>query len=206
MDIYKIPSHFSGVRCLTFINKTKIVNFEIGSHCNIKIYLLIKSNSNLNLIVKMTGKESLASIIILVKGNGNNNIMINTKQLHEICNTKSNLHIKTVLEESSHLTYNGLIQVEKNAQKTDAYQRSDTLILSDNCRASTSPVLEIEANDVKCTHGATIKPVTDEELWYLASRGINTDLGKILVARGFLYSAIGINEDIPEIKNFLNIN
>ena len=75
------------------------------------------------------------------------------------------------------------IQVHK---KTDAYQRNENLLLSSLSHATSEPALEIKANDVRCTHGATISSIGTEELWYMMSRGISEDVARDLIADGFL--------------------
>jgi Fe-S cluster assembly protein SufD len=85
--------------------------------------------------------------------------------------------------------------VEKKAQKTDAYQRNANLLLSETAYAESKPSLEILANDVRCTHGATVGPVSDEELWYLATRGIPKKQAESLIVEGFFKSALEFVDD-----------
>ena len=78
-----------------------------------------------------------------------------------------------------------MIRVEKDAQRTDAYQKDDNLILSDDARADSIPGLEIEANDVRCTHGATAGRVDEEMIFYAQARGIARDTAIRLIVEGF---------------------
>ncbi len=78
-----------------------------------------------------------------------------------------------------------MIRVEKDAQKTNAYQENRNLILSDKAHADSIPGLEILANDVRCTHGATISPVDRNELFYCMARGLSRGEAERLIVRGF---------------------
>ena len=86
---------------------------------------------------------------------------------------------------SSRSEYSGLIKVAKGAQGTDAYQANRNLVLSEDALARSIPQLEIEANEVRCTHGATVSPVEEEHLFYLMSRGIDRVTAQKLVVFGF---------------------
>lgn len=83
-------------------------------------------------------------------------------------------------------TFKGRIRVEQDAQQTDSNQISRTLLLTDKCRIWTMPSLEIVADDVKCTHGATVSDLSEEELFYLRSRGINRKLSRNLLMYAFV--------------------
>jgi Fe-S cluster assembly protein SufD len=95
---------------------------------------------------------------------------------------------------TSDLLYKGLIRIHKNAQRSDAYQANRNLLLSDTSRADSIPQLEIEANDVRCTHGATIGPVDEEQIFYLMARGLTRVQAKELVVEGFF---VEVTDRIP---------
>ncbi|NOX38565.1 MAG: Fe-S cluster assembly protein SufD [Calditrichaeota bacterium] len=113
-----------------------------------------------------------------------------TIQYHQAPAATSNVLYKGVVKDKAHTIYQGLIRVFKHAQKTDAYQSNKNLSLNDGARADSIPSLEIETNDVRCTHGATVGKVSEEEIFYLMSRGLSRlDAKKLLVA-GFLDEVI----------------
>jgi Fe-S cluster assembly protein SufD len=87
--------------------------------------------------------------------------------------------------------YQGLIQVAKDAQRTDAYQANRNLLLSDQARADSIPGLEILANDVRCTHGATIGFVEPEQMYYLMARGLPRLEAQRLIVEAFFEPVIG---------------
>ena len=108
-----------------------------------------------------------------------------TLQIHQAPNTKSDLLYKNALLDQAHTIFSGLIVVDPDAQKTDAYQSNRNLMLSDEAEANALPGLEIQANDVRCTHGATSSRIDPEQEFYLESRGITKALAEELLIFGF---------------------
>ena len=92
---------------------------------------------------------------------------------------------KGILDGKSRAVFNGKVFVHRDAQKTDAMQSNKNLLLSNEARVDTKPQLEIYADDVKCAHGATVGQLEEEELFYLVSRGLHTDLARNLLTYGF---------------------
>lgn len=140
--------------------------------------------------VRLVGNNSEAFIYGVFVNAKNNAIKLHTLQHHEAEGTVSNLLVKSVLTEQSVFSYDGAIRVEKTGQKTDAYQRNENLLLSEEAFAQSKPSLEILADDVRCTHGATIGSVDAEQLFFLATRGISPSMGKYLIVEGFLESVL----------------
>lgn len=104
---------------------------------------------------------------------------------HEKPHTLSNQHYKTVLQDSAHSSFEGKIYVAKMAQKTKAYQLNNNLLLSPKARARSNPNLEIMADDVKATHGATSTQPKADEIFYFMSRGLNKKEAKCHLIKGF---------------------
>ncbi len=100
-----------------------------------------------------------------------------------------------MLAEDAKFSYDGLIRIEKQAQQSNAYQKNDNLIISPNARVETKPELEIIANDVKCSHGATVSRIDDSMLFYMMSRGVAREEAKELFIKGFLSEVLS---RIPE--------
>ena len=97
---------------------------------------------------------------------------------------------KGILDGKSRAVFNGKVFVHPNAQQTDAKQTNRNLLLSNDARVDTKPQLEIFADDVKCAHGATVGQLEEEELFYLASRGLDADLARNLLTYGFAEEVI----------------
>jgi Fe-S cluster assembly protein SufD len=108
-----------------------------------------------------------------------------TLQQHRVGNTVSDLLFKGALQDEARSVYAGLIRIEPNATRSDAYQANRNLLLSKTARAHSIPMLEILNNDVRCTHGATIAPVDPEQLFYLQSRGIPAASAERMIVHGF---------------------
>ena len=108
-----------------------------------------------------------------------------TRQDHQAPHTHSDLLYKGGLKDRSRVVWKGMIRVEKDAQRTDAYQKNDNLVLSESARADSIPGLEIEANDVRCTHGATAGRVDEDMIFYARARGIPREAAVRMIVEGF---------------------
>ena len=107
----------------------------------------------------------------IVLGDDTEHFSFNTIQKHSAPDTRSNINFRVVLKDSATSIYQGIIEVAKCAQRTDAFQSNKNLLLGSHARADSIPKLEILADDVKCSHGATVGPVDREQIFYLMSRG-----------------------------------
>lgn len=105
--------------------------------------------------------------------------------IHNAPNTKSIILTKGALIDSSKCLYRGLVKIQQNASKSNGYQKQDTLLLSENAIADSIPNLEIDNNDVRCTHGASIGKIDTEKMFYMQSRGLNEDLATKEYVKGF---------------------
>lgn len=128
-------------------------------------------------------------------GDGAQMIDYDTRQLHEAPNASSDLAFKGVLAGRSRAVWRGTIDVAEGAQGTDAYQDNRNLLLSSGAHADSIPGLQIEANDVRCTHGSTIGKVDPEQLFYLMSRGMTRAQATREIVRGFF---VPVLERIPD--------
>ena len=133
----------------------------------------------------LRGEGSFSEMLGLYFADTNQRFAQRTLQSHNAPHATSDLLYKGALKEHSLSDYSGLIKVLKGAQGTDAYQANRNLVLSEDALARSIPQLEIEANEVRCTHGATVSPVEEEHLFYLMSRGIDRVTAQKLVVFGF---------------------
>jgi Fe-S cluster assembly protein SufD len=124
-------------------------------------------------------------------------IDFDTTQEHAAPNTTSDLAFRGVLQGRSTAVWKGNIIVDPGAQKTDAFQESRNLLISKRAHADAIPGLEIQANDVRCTHAAAIAQVDPEQLFYLRSHGLGEEIAKRLVIEGFLSALVERFEDGP---------
>jgi Fe-S cluster assembly protein SufD len=116
---------------------------------------------------------------------GSQQIDYDTYQLHAAPNATSDLFFKGVLDDKAHAVWRGMIAVAPGAQGTDAFQNNKNLVLRSGAHADSVPGLQIEANDVRCTHASTTSKVDAEQLFYLQARGITRDEAIREIVRGF---------------------
>jgi Fe-S cluster assembly protein SufD len=150
----------------------------------------------------LQGEDSLAEMLGIYFGDSDQFFDHHTWQLHESPHATSDLEFKGALRDQARSVYSGLIKVEEGAQKTDAYQQNRNLVLSREARADSIPNLEIAANDVRCTHGATISQVVPEHVFYLQARGIPYTEAQKLIVEGFFRPVID-RIPVEEIQGFL---
>jgi Fe-S cluster assembly protein SufD len=117
---------------------------------------------------------------------GTQHLDYDTTQEHAAPDTTSDLAFRGILRDRATAVWSGMIRVDPPAQRTDAFQESRNLLLTDGAHADAIPGLEIEANDVRCTHAATIGRIDEEQLFYLRSRGLDREEAERLLVGGFL--------------------
>jgi len=173
----------------------KDISLEKNSH--LEYFILSKGSKFLKHDINCSLNNEYGSVVL------NGIIDLDDKKHHEIKtninhneeNCKSYQLIKSVLNENSKGIYQGKIYVNSKAQKTDGYQLSRALLLSDEVEFNAKPELEIYADDVKCSHGSTSGNVDEDSIFYLMSRGLSYEQSKKLLTNGFL------NEVIEKITN-----
>ena len=153
---------------------------------------------------RLAGSKASSLMLSLTAASGVQEIDQRTLQDHTVPDTSSDLLHHNTLDDSARTIFSGLIRVEPRAQKTDAYQKVRNLLLSDAAEANSMPGLEILADDVRCTHGATSGQINAEELFYMRTRGIPERLGRRLIANGFLASVLERLEDKMLRTFFMN--
>ena len=122
---------------------------------------------------------------------------------HEAPNCHSDQFYKGVVADHAHAVFAGKILVDKAAQKTNAYQKNDNLLLSDDAEVDTKPELEIYADDVKCSHGASVGDLDEAAVFYLCSRGITPEDARRMLIDGFLREAVETVEDFAARTHLL---
>ena len=133
----------------------------------------------------LTGPGATSRVTGAYFADGTQHLDYDTFQEHAAPNTTSDFAFRGVLRDSATAVWRGMIRVEKNAQRTNGYQENRNLILSKKAHAHSIPGLEILANDVRCTHGATNSPVNRDELFYCMARGLSRGAAERLIVRGF---------------------
>jgi Fe-S cluster assembly protein SufD len=151
------------------------------------------SRSSQHSVLRQPGAEALVTGLYLP--DGRQHMAFDTLQDHVAGGCSSDLLYQGALMGKSRAVYEGTLRVWPNAQKTDAYQSNRNLLLSKTARADSLPRLEIEANDVRCTHGATVSQVDEDQVYYLMSRGVPRESAVHLIVEGFFQPSL---ERLPE--------
>ncbi len=141
--------------------------------------------AKVNQHVVLAGDYADAQVNGVLFTEGRQHLSYHTLQHHQRPSCRSDLLYKAALQDASRTVWRGMIKVDPAAQQTDGYQRNDNLMLSHESRADSIPGLEIEADDVRCTHGSTTGRIDDQQVFYCRSRGLTRNEAVRLVVTGF---------------------
>src|SRR5881296_3021953 len=139
---------------------------------------------------RLIGEGGRSDLLAVSVANGDQEFDARTLQDHVSPHTASDLLYKNALDDRARTTFGGLIRVEPHAHFTDAYQKVRNLLLSDDAEANSMPGLEILADNVRCTHGATSGQIEEDQMFYLRSRGVPAKVAQRLLVTGFLDEVI----------------
>lgn len=143
---------------------------------------------------KLVGAGGTSNLLAVYFGDGRQMHDFRTMQDHDAPKTTSDLLFKGAVEDRAESVYTGLIRVKKGAAGTRAYQTNRNLVLSEGAAANSVPNLEIEENDVSCSHASAVGPIDEEQRYYLEARGIPTEVAERLIVLGFFEDVL---ERIP---------
>jgi Fe-S cluster assembly protein SufD len=155
-----------------------------------------------NIEAALRGTGSSTQMLGILWGYGNQHTDYHTVQDHIAPHTTSDLLYKSALTDQAKSVFSGTIRVVKGAQGTDAYQANRNILLSPHAAAFPSPNLEIEANEVRCTHGATIGKVDEDQLFYLMARGLSQEEATRMIVEGFFEDVLQ-REPVGSIRDNL---
>jgi Fe-S cluster assembly protein SufD len=169
------------------LNSVNVARDASGKYLNVHLGGgLVRAESH----SRLTGTGSRSDMLGISVCHGRQEIDLRTLQTHAVGHSTSDLLYKNTLNHRSRAIFQGLIRVDPGASQTDAYQTNRNLLLDPEAEADSMPGLEILNDDVKCSHGATTGQIDAEELFYMRSRGIPTDLAGHLIALGFFQEVL----------------
>jgi Fe-S cluster assembly protein SufD len=142
-------------------------------------YARLRSESRLD------GQGAESDLLAVYFGDGTQMLDFRTLQDHAAPNTRSDLLFKGAVEDEARSVYSGLVHIRPEANRARAFQTNRNLVLTEGARAESIPNLEIEANDVQCSHASTVGPIDEDQLYYLESRGIPPAEAERLIVLGF---------------------
>jgi Fe-S cluster assembly protein SufD len=158
--------------------------------------------AKVNQHVALVGEGAAVQVNGVMFTEGRQHLSYHTLQHHQAASCRSDLLYKGALQDKSRIVWRGMIHVDRAAQKTDGYQRDDNLVLADTARADSIPGLEILADDVRCTHGATVGRVDDELIFYCLTRGLTRKEASRMIVNGF-FQQVFDRITIPSVREAL---
>ena len=173
------------------------------SHLDLSVIVLPGASSRVNLQVDMEGPGAEAYISGIYLCPGDERVSIRTDVNHKVHHCVSRQLFKGIAGGTAKTDFYGKIVVAQDAQKTEAYQENHNLLISDAARMDTRPQLEIYADDVKCSHGATVGRLNEEEQFYMRSRGIPEREAMVLQMLSFISPVIS---HIPDLHTRENVS
>lgn len=163
----------------------KRVELAKNASLNWTLNLQGSKNSKVNLETILNGEGANAKVRGLMNGKGKQQLEIYSYTQHCAPHTTADILIKGTATDKAKTIFQGMIRIEKAAQKTESYMSNNNLVLSETAHCDSIPRLEIEADDVRASHGATVGEVDAEQRFYLQSRGLSQAEAEILLAKGF---------------------
>lgn len=173
---------------------TQVAEVDRDGHIAVSQIALGGAYARARIDTKMIGQGSSGDISAVYFGRADALHDFRTFQQHDAPHTNSNLLFKGVVDDQSRAIYTGLIRIEADAADVNAYQTNRTLKLSEQAWAESVPNLEIENNDVRCSHASAVGPIDQDQRFYLESRGVPTETAEALVVRGFF---VDVLDEIP---------
>jgi len=198
VDHYKLQAVGENANHFT----TTHIKQERDAVCSTFVFNISGGNVRNNIHIELNAEHTLANMYGLYMTDGKEQVDNHTLVDHKFANCESNELYKGIMTGNSQATFNGKIFVQRDAQKTNAFQSNRNILLSDSATINTKPQLEIWADDVKCSHGATIGRLSKDELFYLKTRGIGEQKAKAMLTNAFATEVINLVK-IPELKEFL---
>ena len=175
---------------------------EAGSR--VKLHLINFSSAANNVVVEQTGEGCETEIYALAYLHGEDRVTTETHVQHAVGGGTSNQLIKFVLDDNARGHFVGDLKIVKDAQQTEAHQTNRNLLLSDTAEMRTQPQLEIYADDVKATHGASTGQLDETALFYMQQRGISKQKARQLLVGAFMREVIDSIQDAGIREQLLN--
>lgn len=173
------------------------ISLTAGQRSDIVLVVFPGVSCDIKLDVHLVGEGAEANIYGAYVCGGEEKVKIAVDMYHEVPHCNSRQLFKGIAGGSSKVDFYGKIIVAKDAQRTEAYQENHNILLTEGAKVDTKPQLEIYADDVKCSHGATIGRLNEEEQFYMRSRGISLEDAKVLQMISFIAPVL---ENIHDAK------
>lgn len=169
-----------------FLNPKEVkVSLGKNEYKTILIEVFVENEKYEIPIELVIGKNAKVICVALVSIIGNGTVLLKSTQTHNAEGGYSDFLCKAVVR-NGFFSYKGAIEISKKGNKSHAYQRNENLVLGNGAAVATEPLLEIEAHEVFCTHGATVSCISEDQEFYLSTRGLTKHQSEKLISVGFL--------------------
>ena len=177
---------------------------EVGKNATLKWILNIEGAkiSKTDIETVLNGEGARAEVMGLVLAKEKQHLELCSLTQHVTPHTSADILIKSTADDQAKTIFQGMIRIEKEAQQTESYMANHNLVLSDKAHADSIPRLEIEADDVKASHGATVGQIDHEQIFYLKSRGLSKEVAERLLVEGFYEDIFG-RIPLEEVRELL---
>ena len=197
-----LKSGICGFSALYGRESCRHIILEENAGADILVLVLPGADTDMDFRIELTGPGASCRLFGLYLCPDAEKVRINVELFHRVHHCTSRQLFKGIVSGTARAGFYGRIVVDPDAQFTEAYQENHNLLLSDTAKADTQPQLEIYADDVKCSHGATIGKLNEEEQFYMRSRGIPESEAKVLQMVSFISSVLEI---LPEGEDRENL-
>lgn len=174
------------------------IDVQAGKRTDMVLLVMPGVSCDIKLDVRLVGEGAEANVYGAYVCGGDEKVKIAVDMYHDVPHCNSRQLFKGVAGGVSKVDFYGKIIVAQDAQRTEAYQENHNILLTDGAKVDTKPQLEIYADDVKCSHGATIGRLNEEEQFYMRSRGISLEDAKVLQMISFIAPVLENIEDHDE--------
>lgn len=177
LEVYQLCSEGNHRVCL---------RLEEGAHAKVVFAAASSSQVAYDYCIELSGEDAEVELYGVFVAREGSNIRVHTEMRHNAPRCRSNQQVRGVAAERGYGLFDGLVYVAPDAQQTEAYQQSRNVLLAPSARIQTQPQLEIYADDVKCSHGATVGQMNEEEIYYMRQRGLSEEDARRLQLGGFV--------------------
>ncbi len=174
------------------------IEVQTGQRTDMVLLVMPGVSCDVKLDVRLSGEGAEANVYGAYVCGGDEKMKIAVDMYHDVPHCNSRQLFKGIAGGTSRVDFYGKIIVAQDAQRTEAYQENHNILLTDGAKVDTKPQLEIYADDVKCSHGATIGRLNEEEQFYMRSRGISLEDAKVLQMISFIAPVLEIIKDESE--------
>jgi len=174
------------------------IDVQAGQRTDMVLLVMPGVSGDVKLDVRLSGEGAEANVYGAYVCGGEEKVKIAVDMYHDLPHCNSRQLFKGIAGGTSRVDFYGKIIVAQDAQRTEAYQENHNILLTDGAKVDTKPQLEIYADDVKCSHGATIGRLNEEEQFYMRSRGISLEDAKVLQMISFIAPVLEIIQEESE--------